>query len=136
MCFAKCDGASVESHLSTSCAFKSLNRPQHEILQIKFNGDVNVDKFGQVLAKIANVKELALENVERALARGEKLQVLVDKSEALSYSAHKFEKRSKHIRDVFWWRNARLWLLLAALVAVIGLVVTGFACRWNFEKCF
>lgn len=95
-----------------------------------------MDKFGQVLTKIANVKELALANVEKALARGEKLQVLVDKSEALSQSANKFEKTSKRVRDVFWWRNARTWLMLAALILLVALVGTGFACKWNFGHCF
>lgn len=105
-------------------------------MQIKFNSDANLDKFGQVLAKMANVKELALANVEKALARGEKLQVLVDKSEALSHSAGTFEKSSKRIRDVFWWRNAKTWLMLLALLCAVGLVITGFACKWNFKQCF
>ena len=104
--------------------------------QTKFNADGNTDKFGQVLAKLANVKELALANVERALARGEKLQVLLDKSEALSHSANIFEKSSKRIRDVFWWRNARTWLLLLLLLAAVALVITGFACKWHFKQCF
>ena len=104
--------------------------------QAKFNTGTETDKFGQVRAKIANVRELALENVERALARGERLEVLVDKSEALSSGASRFQKTAKKVRDVFWWRNARTWGALAVLLLLVAFIVTGLACHWKFGACF
>ena len=36
------------------------------------------------------------------LQRGEKIELLVDKTEALSQSANKFQKQSKSLKNVMW----------------------------------
>ena len=101
-----------------------------------YNNDPSVSKFGTVQQKISQVKEVALATLEKAMARGEKLEVLVDKSETLQASAGTFEKKAKEVRDVFWWRNARVWATLIGLLVVGALVALGFICKWHFATCF
>ena len=46
-----------------------------------------------------------VQNIEKVLARGEKIELLVDKSDALNRSAAKFEKNSNKLKNQMWWRN-------------------------------
>ena len=102
----------------------------------KYNTDPSVNKFGAVKQKISQVKQVALEAVEKAMARGVKLEVLIGKSETLKTSASTFEKKAKEVRDVFWWRNARVWAAIVAVFAAGALVGLGFFCKWHFATCF
>jgi len=62
------------------------------------------------------------------LARGEKLDILVDKSDALNKSAAKFQKSSKALKNVMWWKNVRMWLLIGAIVLVLIWLISSFVC--------
>lgn len=42
----------------------------------------------------------------QVLARGEKIELLVDKTEALNQSARKFQHASKNLKSAMWWVNA------------------------------
>ena len=77
--------------------------------------------------QIEDVKGVMVENIEKVLARGEKIELLVDKSEALSASANKFKKASKSLKDAMWWKNVKMWLMIAALVSAVIVIIVGFA---------
>jgi hypothetical protein len=50
------------------------------------------DNLTKVQAQLDSVKDVMVENIDRVLQRGEKIELLVDKSERLSTQAKKFEK--------------------------------------------
>lgn len=52
----------------------------------------STDSIGRVQAQLDNVKDVMVENIDRVLQRGEKIELLVDKSEQLNTQARKFEK--------------------------------------------
>ena len=76
----------------------------------------NVDGLAAVKNQIEDVKGVMVENIEKVLERGEKIELLVDKTDRLNQQAFKFESSSKRLRDAMWWRNAR-W---AAFFIVAG----------------
>ncbi len=69
------------------------------------------------------------------LARGEKIELLVDKTEALNQSAKKFQKASKSLKSAMWWKNVKMWLMIAFVLAIVIFLITGFACGWKFSPC-
>ncbi len=58
---------------------------------------------------------------ERVLERGEKIELLVDKTDKLNQQAFKFEKQSKQLKNAMWWKNVKM-------MAIIGLIV---CVRWR-----
>ncbi len=50
------------------------------------------DNIARVQAQIDTVKDVMVENIDRVLERGEKIELLVDKTEKLNQTAFKFEK--------------------------------------------
>ena len=62
------------------------------------------------------------------LTYGEKIELLVDKSEALAESATVFHKRSKQLKWAMCRENAKLWLIIAFVVLVLIGIIVAIAC--------
>ena len=97
-----------------------------------FNDNPAADSFGKVKNQIEDVKGVMVENIEKVLARGEKIELLVDKTEALNASARKFQKASKSLKDAMWWKNIKMYLMIFALLVTVAVIITGFATNWKF----
>lgn len=76
-----------------------------------------------------------VQNIERVLERGEKIELLVDKTENLNAQAFRFKKQSTHLRRALWWKNCKIVLALLAIVVAIALLVAMSACGATFHKC-
>jgi vesicle-associated membrane protein 7 len=80
-----------QTALAFSCndSFVPVLKAKMEI----YNGNPNaVDNIGKVQAQIDTVKDVMIENIDRVLERGEKIELLVDKTERLNHQAVRFEK--------------------------------------------
>jgi vesicle-associated membrane protein 7 len=51
-----------------------------------------------VQAQIDTVKDVMIENIDRVLERGERIELLVDKTDRLNQQAFKFEKSVSIVR--------------------------------------
>lgn len=57
-----------------------------------------------LLPLLLQVKDIMIENIEKVLDRGEKLDLLVDKTELLQGEAFAFRREAKRARRVMWWK--------------------------------
>ncbi len=53
----------------------------------------------------------------QVLARGEKIELLVDKTDQLNQSAKVFQKSAKGLKNAMWWKNVKMWLMCVAYPA-------------------
>jgi hypothetical protein len=73
----------------------SLNESFVPILRQKmefFSTNPNADNISRVQQQIDTVKDVMLENIDKVLERGEKIELLVDKTDQLNQEAFKFRK--------------------------------------------
>jgi vesicle-associated membrane protein 7 len=54
------------------------------------------------------VKNVMVQNIDRVLERGEKIELLVDKTDALQGEAFRFKRQARQLKQQLWWRNIRL----------------------------
>jgi hypothetical protein len=54
------------------------------------------------------VKSVMVENIDKVLERGEKIELLVDKTDALQGDAFRFKKQSRRLKQAMWLKNAKL----------------------------
>eukprot|EP00698_Gefionella_okellyi_P019021 TRINITY_DN5777_c0_g1_i1.p1 TRINITY_DN5777_c0_g1~~TRINITY_DN5777_c0_g1_i1.p1 ORF type:complete len:225 (-),score=27.36 TRINITY_DN5777_c0_g1_i1:158-832(-) len=112
--------------------FKPVIRKQVDY----FTNDPKADKIGAVQAKVDEVKEVVLESIDRILERGEKLELLVSRTEQLSLLTGKFKTQATTLRRTMWWRNVKLWILIIViLILVIFFIVVGACGGFTFYKC-
>jgi vesicle-associated membrane protein 7 len=78
--------------------------------------------------EIEGVREIMTENIERVLDRGERLDLLVDKTGRLGDTARDFRVRSRGLRRRMWWKNVKLMVLLVLVVVFLVYLFVGFGC--------
>ena len=86
------------------------------------------DAIRNVQGEIEDVRGIMSENIERVLERGERIDLLVDKTDRLGGSARDFRVRSRGLRRRMWWKNVRLMALLVVVVVFLIYLFVGFGC--------
>lgn len=86
------------------------------------------DAISNVQNEIDNVKGIMTENIERVLERGERIDLLVDKTDRLGGNAHEFRIRSRGLRRRMWWKNVKMMALLVLVVIFLIYLFVGFGC--------
>ncbi|KAF2764904.1 synaptobrevin-domain-containing protein [Teratosphaeria nubilosa] len=86
------------------------------------------DAFANVQRDINNVRGIMTQNIEQVLERGERIDILVDKTDRLGGSARDFRVRSRGLRRKMWWKNVRLMVLLAVVVVFLVYLLVGAGC--------
>ena len=69
------------------------------------------------------MKSVMVENIEQVLARGERIENLVDKTDDLRSQADRFQRTGAALRRKMWWNNVKMWALVGVLLACLALVI-------------
>ena len=72
---------------------------------------------------------------EKVLERGEKIELLVDKTDRLNQQAFKFEKQSKKLKNAMWWKNMKMMIFMGVIAVVAIYIVAGMICGFDLKKC-
>lgn len=67
-----------------------------------YNTDANADKLQTLQHSIDGVKNVMIDNIDKLLARGEKVELLVKKTEVMSEQAVSMKKRASLVRRKMW----------------------------------
>lgn len=86
------------------------------------------DAMRTAQSEIDNVREIMTENIERVLERGERIDLLVDKTDRLGTNARDFRVRSRGLRRRMWWKNVKLMVLLVLVAVFLVYLFVGFGC--------
>ncbi|KAK3023646.1 hypothetical protein RJ639_044765, partial [Escallonia herrerae] len=54
------------------------------------------------------IRTIMVDNIEKILERGDRIELLVDKTATMQDSAFHFKKQSKRLRRALWMKNAKL----------------------------
>jgi hypothetical protein len=92
-----------------------------------------VSKVSAVQQQVSQVKEIMMDNIEKVLDRGEKIELLVDKSDALRFEAANFHKTGRALRRNLWCQNMKIkvafGLIIFAILMTLIFTLCGKKCR-------
>ncbi|KAJ5102394.1 synaptobrevin-domain-containing protein [Penicillium alfredii] len=125
----------LSSYPPSSTEFASLpaygcaafNAELRSLLQT-YNTAPPADSLASARREIDSVRDIMTENIERVLERGERIDLLVDKTDRLGGSAHDFRIRSRGLRRRMWWKNIKLVVLLVVVVIFLLYLFIGMGC--------
>jgi hypothetical protein len=86
----------------------------------------------RVKRAVEDTKVTMLDNIDRALDRGAKIETIVEASADLSHNAETFQRHAHELERAMWWRNVRTKAIIAGVAALICLVLILVACG---KKC-
>jgi len=84
-----------------------------------FSEDPSADKINRVKKEIDEVKVVMERNIEKVLDRGEKIEILLSKTEDLSYSSFDFKTAATRTKRKMWWRNKGVCVVLAIVILLV-----------------
>ncbi|PIN14861.1 Synaptobrevin/VAMP-like protein [Handroanthus impetiginosus] len=94
-----------------------------EHMQYCMNHPEEMNKLSKLKAQITEVKGIMMDNIEKVLDRGEKIELLVDKTENLQFQADSFQRQGRQLRRKMWFQNLHTKLMVGGGVLIlIGLI--------------
>uniref|UniRef100_A0A7R9YBB5 V-SNARE coiled-coil homology domain-containing protein n=2 Tax=Pinguiococcus pyrenoidosus TaxID=172671 RepID=A0A7R9YBB5_9STRA len=108
--------------------------PELERLMEYYNNPRN-DAVGQMQQRLADVKDVMVQNIDRVLERGEHLELLVDKSDHLNQEAFMFKQSSRQLRVAMFWRKVKIYTLIFFIVGLVILFLCMGICGADFKGC-
>ncbi|XP_047974856.1 vesicle-associated membrane protein 727-like [Salvia hispanica] len=90
-----------------------------EHMQYCMNHPEEMNKLSKLKAQITEVKGIMMDNIEKVLDRGEKIELLVDKTDNLQFQADSFQRQGRQLRRQMWMQNLRMKLMIAGVVLVL-----------------
>jgi len=54
------------------------------------------------------VRAVMVENIDKVLERGDRIELLVDKTSTIQDNSFRFKKQSRRLRQAMWMENAKL----------------------------
>ncbi|KAL2489561.1 Vesicle-associated membrane protein [Forsythia ovata] len=94
-----------------------------------FSNDPNADRINRLKGEMSQVRNVMIENIDKVLDRGDRLELLVDKTANMQGNTFRFRKQARRFRSTVWWRNVCIWIALIFLLVVIAYVVLAFVCH-------
>ncbi|PWA78378.1 vesicle-associated membrane protein [Artemisia annua] len=88
-----------------------------------------MSKLSKLKAQITEVKGIMMDNIEKVLDRGEKIELLVDKTENLQFQADSFQRQGRSLRRKMWLQNLQMKLMVGGAIAIFIIIVWLMACR-------
>ncbi|KAL3380237.1 hypothetical protein AABB24_000733 [Solanum stoloniferum] len=112
---------------------KSLNKEfgpiMKEHMQYIIDHADEIEKLLKVKAQVSEVKSIMLENIDKAIERGENLTILSGKTENLRDSALEFKTKGTQIRRKMWYQNMKIKLVVFGIILFLVLIIWLSICR-------
>ncbi|XP_060184727.1 vesicle-associated membrane protein 727 [Lycium barbarum] len=99
-----------------------------EHMEYCMNHPDEMSKLSKLKAQITEVKGIMMDNIEKVLDRGEKIELLVDKTENLQFQADSFQRQGRQLRRKMWFQNLQMKLMVGGAILVFIIIVWLFAC--------
>lgn len=124
--------------VATAIAY-AMNTEFSKILaqQMTFFSQSNeVDVISRFHGQIDELKDIMVKNIDNLRDRGEKLELLVNKTENLSNNSVAFRKASRNLARQMFWKNIRLYVVVGLIIIFVLYVIVSMACGGlAWQKC-
>ena len=85
-------------------------------------------KIDPIKKQLDQVKEITVNNIEKVLERGERIEVLVDSSERLQMSSVKFQRNARGLNRAMCYKKIKCYLFVTVIGAFIIYIFAWMIC--------
>ncbi|KAG5480232.1 hypothetical protein CUR178_06288 [Leishmania enriettii] len=101
-------------------------RPARDLLMKLSSGavsDSSDNKVKKVKLAVDEVKNLALDNVERVIQRGQRIDDILQATDDLQFQAEGFQRNSRDLRNQLWWSSIKGKIVVAGAIGFMLMLV-------------
>lgn len=131
-------GSSLKSALpyAINAEFALVLAAEMKKINQKIKDGSNGDKITRLRDEVDQVRDIMVSNIDSLVERGEKLDLLVDKTENLSSQSVTFKQTSRNLSRKMWWQNARWTIFFGFVVLLVIYLILAAACGGtSLPKC-
>lgn len=118
---------------ASTASAKSLNREfgskLKEHMRYCVDHPEEISKLSKVKAQVSEVKGVMMENIEKVIDRGAKLDDLTDKTEVLRSQANEFRTTGTQMRRKMWFQNMKIKLIVLGIIVALILIIILSICH-------
>ncbi|OCH90196.1 VAMP/synaptobrevin-like protein [Obba rivulosa] len=100
-----------------------------------YNTAPPTDELARAQSELAQVKDIMVQNVEQILSRGERIELLVDKTDTMASQATAFRRGARTVRRSMWWKNKRVVGLSVVVALVLFWIIIAQFCGAGLNHC-
>ncbi|KAH8103370.1 vesicle-associated membrane protein [Cristinia sonorae] len=100
-----------------------------------YNTNPPTDELSRAQNELAQVKDIMVQNVEQILSRGERIELLVDKTDNMANQATAFRRGARTVRRSMWWKNTRILALSVVVGLVLVWILAAQFCGAGLNQC-
>lgn len=90
-----------------------------KVLQETCDGLDGSDGLQLARQEIDQVRNVVVENIDHLMERGERLSLLVDRTNDMNSNAELFRRRTHAVSRKFWWQNVKLATIALAILGSV-----------------
>ncbi|KMT04908.1 hypothetical protein BVRB_7g170750 [Beta vulgaris subsp. vulgaris] len=117
----------IAQHAPAYSVNDEFSRVLHQQMEF-FSSSPSADTINRVRGEVNEIRTIMVENIEKILERGNRCELLVDKTATMQDSAFHFRKQSKRLRRALWMKNAKLLVWLTCLLVVLLYTIIAACC--------
>lgn len=124
--------------VATAIAY-SMNSEFSKVLaeqMVFFSQSREVDAISRVHGQIDELKHIMVKNIDSLKDRGEKLELLVNKTERLENTSVGFRQQSRNLARQMFWKKIRFYVIIGVVIVTVSYIIISISCGgldWN--KC-
>jgi len=107
--------------------------PEMGNLVEKFNS--SNDPLTNIMKKVRSINDELMESIDKVLERSEKIELLLQKSEALRNDSITFHRSARAVHRRAWWRNVKVTLFICFGIVLVIFILLVFSCGITFKHC-
>ncbi|XP_026449446.1 vesicle-associated membrane protein 724-like [Papaver somniferum] len=88
-----------------------------------------IGKLSKVQAQVSEVKSIMIENIDKVVDRGEKIDILSEKAADLNSNAQEYKKKGTQLRRKLWYQNMKIKLVVLAVLLILVLIIWLSVCK-------
>jgi len=100
-----------------------------------YNTAPPTDELARAQTELNQVKDIMVQNVEQILSRGERIELLVDKTDNMANQATAFRRGARGVRRQMWWKNSKITILGVFVGLVLLWIIVAQFCGAGFNRC-
>jgi vesicle-associated membrane protein 7 len=122
--------------------YQASDRLEEEIGRVvtKYS-DPSANKVASVKAQVEETKKVMIDNIDRVIERGERINDVVSETDRLANEANAFQTNARTLKRVMWKKKLLFVGLGIVILLIIIFIVVLLACRepndgvFNWDKC-
>lgn len=87
-----------------------------------------IDAISRVHGELDELKDIMVKNIDNVAMRGERLELLISKTDNLSNNSVTFRTTSRNLARAMYWKNVKMYVIMAVVVIVVIYFIVSMAC--------